>query len=100
VQIFDRDGRFLMFFGESGDGPGGLLLPAKVAIDYDNLKYFQRYLQPGFQAEYLVFVTSQVGPRRVSVFAFGKAQGTKYPEDEELRRLIEERRKREKEKPN
>lgn len=100
VQIFDRDGRFLMFFGESGDVPGGLLLPAKVAIDYDNLKYFQRYLQPGFQAEYLVFVTSQVGPRRVSVFAFGKAQGTKYPEDEELRRLIEERRKREKEKPN
>jgi DNA-binding beta-propeller fold protein YncE len=100
VQIFDRDGRFLMFFGESGEAPGGLLLPAKVVIDYDNLKYFQRYLQPGFQAEYLVFVTSQVGGRRVSVFAFGKDQGTKYPDDEELLRLIEERRKREQEKPN
>jgi hypothetical protein len=100
VQVFDRDGRFLMFFGESGEVPGGLLLPAKVVIDYDNLKYFERYLQPDFQAEYLLFVTSQVGERRVSVFAFGKQQGTRYPDDEELQRQIEERRKREQEKPN
>jgi hypothetical protein len=100
VQIFDREGRLLMFFGESGEVPGGLLLPAKVVINTDSLKYFQQYLQPGFQADYLVFVTSQVGDRRVNVFAFGKAQGMKYPEDEELQRLIEERRKREQEKPN
>jgi hypothetical protein len=45
-------------------------------------------------------VTSQVGERRVSVFAFGKQQGTRYPDDEELQRQIEERRKREQEKPN
>jgi len=100
VQIFDPAGRLLMFFGENSLGPGGLQLPAKVTIDYDNLKHFRQFLQPGFQAEYLVFVTGQVGERRVNVFAFGKAQGRRYPEDDELKRLIEERRKRELERPH
>ena len=44
VQIFNKDGRVLMFFGEGGDKPGDLLLPAQVVIDYDNLKYFESYV--------------------------------------------------------
>src|SRR5262249_49471137 len=65
VQIFNKDGRLLMFFGGPGESAGDLLLPAKVAIDYDNLSYFQRYVQPGFKVDYLVFVTSQFGPHMV-----------------------------------
>lgn len=98
VQIFNKEGRLLMFFGEGGDAPGGLLLPAKVAIDYENLQYFQKYVQATFQMQYLIFVTSQFGDRRVNVLAYGQEKGKQYPSDEEILKLIEERRKRELEK--
>jgi len=95
VQIFNKDGRLLMFFGEGADKPGGFLLPARVAIDYDNVRYFQEYVQPGFEVEYLVLVTSQFGSRRVNVLAYGKEQGKEYLTDAELLKQIEERRKKE-----
>ncbi len=98
VQIFNRDGRLLMFVGESGDKPGAFVLPAKVVVDYDNVKYFQDDFQAGFQPDYLVLVTSQFGPRLVSVLAYGKEKGKKYPTDEELLKQIDERRKKELEK--
>ncbi len=95
VQIFNKQGRLAMFFGDGPDKPGSLRLPAKVSIDYDNLKYFQEYLQPGFTAEYLIFVTSQFGDRRVNVYAYGHQDGKYYPTDEELMKQIEERRAKE-----
>jgi hypothetical protein len=98
VQVFNKDGRLLMFFGESADKPGGLLLPAKVSIDYDNLQYFKEYIQPDFQPDYLVFVTSQFGSRLVNVLAHGQQKGKKYPTDDELLKRLEEKRKQELEK--
>jgi len=98
VQIFNPQGRLLLFFGEGGDQPGGLLLPAKVAIDYDNLQYFEKYLDPAFQAEYLVLVTSQFGDRRVNVLAYGREKGKEYPSDAEILKQLDERRKKELEK--
>jgi DNA-binding beta-propeller fold protein YncE len=98
VQIFSRDGRLLMFFGGGGESPGDFLLPAKVTIDYDNVSYFQQYVHPDFQVEYLIFVTSQFGPRLVNVLAYGKQHGQIYPADEELLKQIEERRNKELEK--
>ena len=70
----------------------------KVVVDYDNLQYFQQYVQPDFQAEYLVLVTSQFGPRLVNVLAYGKQKGKKYPNDEELLMQIQEQRRKELEK--
>jgi len=98
VQIFNKDGRLLMFVGGGGDQPGNFFLPAKVAIDYDNLQYFQQYLQPDFEAEYLILVTSQFGPRLVSVLAYGKEKGKRYPTDEELLMQVQEQRRKELEK--
>jgi sugar lactone lactonase YvrE len=98
VQIFNKDGRLLMFFGEAGENEGNFILPAKVAIDYDNIPYFEQYVEPGFQVEYLVVVTSQFGSRLVNVLAYGKQKGEPYPTDEELLKQIEERRKKELEK--
>lgn len=98
VQIFDRLGRILMFFGQGGERPGDLLLPAKVTIDYDHLRYFERYLAPDFEPDYLAFVTSQFGPRRVHVFAVGKRRGVRYPTDEELSARIAAKRAAELEK--
>jgi len=70
VQIFDKEGKLLMFFGGTYQGPGYMWLPAKVIIDYDNLKYFQKYVYKDFKLKYLIFVTNQYGPDKVSVYGF------------------------------
>lgn len=73
VQLFDKEGRLLMFFGLPKDsGPAGLYLPAAVCVDYENVKYFEKYLAPGQKLDYLIYVTNQVGPNKVSVFGFLK----------------------------
>jgi hypothetical protein len=71
VQIFDAEGRLLLFFGEPQGKAPGLDLPAKVAIDYDHAELFAKYAAPGFKVEYLVLVTNQYGDRKLSVFGFG-----------------------------
>lgn len=71
VQMFDAQGRLLMYFGQPGDSETGeLLLPAAVKVDYENLRYFQAYVAPGFRLQYLILVTSQFGPARVNVYGF------------------------------
>jgi DNA-binding beta-propeller fold protein YncE len=71
IQMFDSEGRLLMFFGQpQSSGPGGLWLPAGLAVDRDNVGLFQKYVAPGFKLEYIILVTNQVGPRKVSVYGF------------------------------
>ena len=70
VQVFDKEGQLLMFFGGGYAGPGYMWLPAQVFIDYDNLDYFRRYVHPSFDLKYLIFVTNQFGPDKVSVYGF------------------------------
>lgn len=79
VQMFNPQGRVLMHFGESGTDPGKLYLPAQIAIDYDNVELFREHISPDFKAKYLVYVTSQVGPNKVSVYAFGEGPGDAPP---------------------
>jgi DNA-binding beta-propeller fold protein YncE len=70
VQIFDKDGNLLLFFGGTYEGPGNMWLPAKVIIDYDNIEYFQKYVDDSFKLKHLIFVTNQYGPDKVSVYGF------------------------------
>ncbi len=70
VQIFDKDGKLLMFFGGPYEKPGDMWLPAKVIIDYDNLGYFRDYVYEGFDLKYLIFVTNQYGPDKINVYGF------------------------------
>lgn len=85
VQIFrTEDGQLLTFFGGSGKKPGSLDLPAGIAIDYDNIGLFAKYIDPNFEPDYLVIVTSQVGENRVNVYAFGKEKGAHYPSEDDL----------------
>jgi len=73
VQMFDRQGRLLMYFGQPGASTRGqLLLPASVKVDYDHVGFFQKFVAPGHRCEYLVLVTSQFGPNLVSVYGFLK----------------------------
>ncbi len=71
VQIFDRDGKLLLFFGEPGGSPVSFVLPAGIAIDYSLKEHFLPLIDPSFEVEYLVLVTSQYGDRKVNVFGFG-----------------------------
>lgn len=77
VQIFNKEGKLLMAMAGHYDGPGGLNLPAKVIIDYDNLNYFQKYVDPEFDLKYLVIVTSQYGPGLINVY--GRVDPKKKP---------------------
>ncbi len=70
VQMFNPSGNLLMFFGGTYEGPGDMWLPAKIIIDYDNLKYFQKYVASQFDLKYLIFVTNQYGPDKISVYGY------------------------------
>ena len=70
VQMFDQDGQLLMFFGGKYQEPGDMWLPAKVALDYKNLDYFRKYVHEEFELQYLIYVTNQYGPDKVSVYGY------------------------------
>jgi sugar lactone lactonase YvrE len=78
IQLFDRNNQVLVFFGGSGLKPGNVNLPTDVELDYDHVEIFQKYAKPGFNIEYLIFVTSQFGPFKVSVYGFGLLDMEKY----------------------
>lgn len=91
VQLFTRDSGLLMYFGKGGRKPGDLYLAADAAIDYENVRYFQRYADPNFEVEHLVIVTSQFGNRLVNVYGFGREKGRTYPPDETLRQELKKK---------
>jgi hypothetical protein len=70
VQIFDRNGALLMFFGGSYKDPGDMWLPAKVSVDYENLTYFQKYVDKAYVLKYIIYVTNQFGPDKINVYGF------------------------------
>ena len=55
VQIFNSEGQLLMFFGGPYQGPGDMYLPANVIVDYDNIGYFEKYVNPAFHLKYLIY---------------------------------------------
>ena len=73
IQIFNEAGKLLLPFGVAGNVPGGLNMPVKIALDYDNVKYFKANITPGYEVEYLIYVTNQFGDNRINVYGFLKA---------------------------
>ena len=73
TQIFDRSGKLLMFFGGNYKGLGDMWLPAKVSIDYDNLQYFEKYVDPSLKLKYLLLVTNQFGPDKLNIYGYVEA---------------------------
>lgn len=84
IQVLSPEGMLLMFFGSAGDDPENINLPTQVVIDYDNVRYFQAYADPGFRVEYVILVASQFGTSKVNVFGFGRMQGMDYPAEAPL----------------
>ena len=71
VKVFRNDGRLLMYFGTAGTERGLMYLPADVVIDYDHVALFKDYAVEGAELEFIVLVTNQYGPHKVSVYGFG-----------------------------
>lgn len=72
VQIFNQQGKLLLFFGGgTGDLPGSMYLPSGIAVDYQNVRYLQKYADPRFKLKYLVYVTNLLGSNKLSVYGFG-----------------------------
>lgn len=70
VQIFNRNGDLLMHFGGAYEGAGAMWLPAAVEISYENLDFFEPYVDESFQLKYLIYVSNQYGPAKVNVYGF------------------------------
>lgn len=70
VQIFNRDGKVLMFFGGPYNKHGDMWLPADVAISYSGLDFFRKYVDSSYVLKYLIYVTNQYGPDKVSIYGF------------------------------
>jgi sugar lactone lactonase YvrE len=75
AQVFDADGKLLMFFGDpKAGGTGAMYLPAGIAVDYENISYFEKFVMPGRRLDYLIFVTNQAGSQKVNVYGFLRAK--------------------------
>jgi len=70
TQVFNKNGKLLMFFGGNYQGPGDMWLPAKVTIDYDNVQYFEKYVDPKYTMKYLILVTNQFGPDKLNIYGY------------------------------
>ncbi len=68
VQIFNSSSQLLMFFGGPYKGAGDMWLPAKVLIDYDDQKYFSKYVDPNYDLKYLIVVSNQFGPDKINFY--------------------------------
>jgi YVTN family beta-propeller protein len=79
AKIYNQQAQLLLFFGLPGNKPGMMNLPAKIVLDYDNVQLFRKYAVPGADIEFLVLVSNQYGPNKISVYGFGSfpaRQGT------------------------
>jgi len=70
-RIWVVDAQLLLFFGLPGNEPGKMNLPATIVVDYDNVEFFQKYAVQGASIEFLVLVSNQYGPNKISVYGFG-----------------------------
>jgi len=71
AKIYNEQGQLLLFFGLRGNEPGMMNLPATIVVDYDNVEFFQKYAAKGAGIEFLVLVSNQYGPHKISVYGFG-----------------------------
>ena len=70
-KIYNDEGRLLLYFGMVSNRPGMMYVPATVTLDYDNVDLFQEYAVEGAQLEFLVIITNQFGPHKISIYGFG-----------------------------
>lgn len=71
VNIFNEAGKLLLVFGDPGLPEGSLNLPIGITVMKGIAPFFQQFVDPSFEVEYLIFVTNQFGTAKVSVYGLG-----------------------------
>jgi sugar lactone lactonase YvrE len=71
AKIYNQQAQLLLFFGLPGNEPGMMNMPTSIVLDYDNVDLFKQYAVEGADIEFLVLVSNQYGPNKVSVYGFG-----------------------------
>jgi len=72
IQIFDvESAEPLLPFGKYGPAPGSTYLPSSVHIDYDNISYFNKYIDRDFKVKYLIYVGNMLGDHKINVYGYG-----------------------------
>ena len=61
VQIFNNKGQTLMGFGENNGMVGSMILPTSITVDYDNMQYFQKYVDSKYNLKYIILLANQYG---------------------------------------
>ena len=61
VQIFNNKGQTLMGFGENNGLIGSMILPTSITVDYDNMQYFQKYVDSKYNLKYIILLANQYG---------------------------------------
>lgn len=80
TQIFDPESTdLLLFFGGYGPHTGSMYLPSGLHIDYDNVGYFQQFVDKDFKVHYLVYVGNLLGDKKLNVYGFGEWIGAPLP---------------------
>ena len=74
-QVFDPEGKLLLYFGAPGGGPGAVNMPSNIEIDYEAVDAFRGRVAPGYELDYVLFITSQAGPNKVNVYGFLRKKG-------------------------
>ncbi len=72
AKIYDEQARLLLFFGLPGNDPGMMKMPATSVINYHHVEYLDQYAVEGARMEFLVLVSNQYGPNKISVYGFGR----------------------------
>jgi len=86
VQVFNEQGRLLMFFAD-----GKTQSPAGVTVTKESMDFFQTLAAPGFELDQVLLVTSHFGNNRVGVYGMGKQRGIDYEaEYAEIKRKLQE----------
>jgi hypothetical protein len=108
VRMMNDMFQILLNFGEPGSR-GSLNVPAGIAISEENLPYYQQFAAPDFVLDRVIFVVSQFGDHKISIYGLGKKKGVDYDalmkerleeirkKEEAIEKEREERRKKEKE---
>jgi len=90
AQIFDDNTTdLLLFFGGYGPHAGSMYLPSGLRVDYENVKFFEKYVDKDFRVKYLVYVGNLLGDKKVNVYGYGEWIGPPLPAVEPKRLLPE-----------
>jgi len=71
AKIYNQQTKLLLYFGLPGNEPGMMNMPTSIVLDYDNIDLFKQYAVEGADIEFLVLVSNQYGPNKISVYGFG-----------------------------